>query len=227
MSLIYQPCIIKIDCRGTKMIVSSVKANKLCKPPGIGKDDSSSQRVGDEVADQMHLNGQGGMTEITTQPGDTLESIAKGNLKGTGQKVDLGNLLFEQKNILHENFDQIKAGMKGPEKDKNPEDFRTFRGRELPTGLQIKMQTTHTEHSMTPTNPMERQEMTPSSKEKGENTTSSNEELMQQMNNPNTTDYFAGAGNISDTQYALEMFSVGLNPDVVEGMAKYMKKQKS
>lgn len=209
------------------MKVSLVKANKLCKPPGIGKDDSSSRRVGDEVAEQMGANGQGGMTQIETQPGDTLQSIAKGHLMGSGQKVDIGSLLFEQRNILHQNQDKIKAGMKGGSKD--PKDFMTHRGRELPQGIKINLQTTHTQHSITPSNPVERSQLTPGSTTVDWDSASYADKQTvgtQQSNTMSGSNNFAGAGSMSDTQYALEMRDVGLSDDVKQGMNNFLSKKK-
>lgn len=213
------------------MIVSKIKANNLCKPPGIGKDDSSSRRVGNEVADQMIENGAKGMTQIETQPGDTLESVAKGHLQGSGQKVDLGNLLFEQHKILNDNHKQIKEKMRPGE---DPKDLRTFRGRELPQGIKINLSTTHTQFSNTPSDPVDRSQTDPSNRPNG----STNEEQYKAISGSTTADAtdeqnqldgdnsFAGAGSMSNTGYALELHNVGLSDDVKKGMNNFMKKNK-
>lgn len=208
------------------MKVSLVKANKLCKPPGIGKDDSSSRRIGNEVAEQMDAHGQNGMTQIETQPGDTLQSVAKGHLMGSGQKVDLGNLLSEQRKILHENKDQIKDGMKGSSKD--PNDFMTHRGRELPQGIKINLSTTHTQHSMTPADPQGRDQLTPgtTTQETDDRNIADQPTPAAQQNSLDSDNNFAGAGSMSETQYALDMMNVGLSDDVKQGMNNFLSKKK-
>lgn len=206
------------------MIVTKVGANKLTKPAGLNKDDSSSRRVAEDVSQQMEMNGAGGMTQIETGPGDTLESVAKGHLQGTGQKVDIGSLLFEQHKILNENYDQIASNVKD---GSNPKDFRTFKGRELPQGLKINLSTTHTQHSATPINPEERDETMPS---KADNDSLRDSEqldsTLDSVGTQNTADgnnFYAGAGSMSNTNYALEMFNVGLSNDTKMGMANYLK----
>ncbi|MEW5820624.1 MAG: hypothetical protein AB1782_10575 [Cyanobacteriota bacterium] len=206
------------------MIVSRIKGNNLCKPAGIGKDDSSSRRVADDVGEQMTQNGQNGMTQIETQPGDTLESVAKGHLQGSGQKVDLGNLLFEQRNILHQNWDQIQGNMKN--KSNNPKDLMTFRGMELPQGIKINLNETHTQYSNTPTNPVERSTLDPSQRPNGANETDNTTSDAAEAQNDSNNDSYAGAGVISNTGYALELHNVGLSDEVKQGMNKYMNKNK-
>ena len=208
------------------MKVSLVKANKLCQPGGIGKDDSSSRRIGDEVADQMDGHGQNGMTQIETQPGDTLQSVAKGHLMGSGQKVDVGSLLSEQRKILHENEDQIKGGMKGSSKD--PNDFMTHRGRELPAGIKIDLSTTHTQYSMTPASPENRDQLEPgSTTEETDDTNIADQPTDQTQDNKlDGKNNYAGAGSMSDTQYMMDMLSVGLSDDVKQGIHNFLSKKK-
>lgn len=204
------------------MIISPIKANKLCKPAGIGKDDSSSRRIANDVSEQMDANSSG-ISQIETGPGDTLESVAKGHLRGSGQKVDIGSMLFEQHKILSENYDQIKGGMKGKEKD--PENFRTFRGRELPQGIKINLNTNNTQHSMAPANPMERSQSSPSmqTKENEANDNKNQDDNIEAQNDSDSSNFYAGAGSISNTQYALEFQDVQLSDDVKKGMSKFFK----
>jgi hypothetical protein len=197
------------------MIVSKVKATNLCKPPGMGKDDSSSRRVAEDVSEQME-NSPNGIQQIETGPGDTLESVAKGHLKGSGQKMDLGNILFNQQKIVSDNYDQIQAGMK--DKGKNPEDFKTFRGRELPQGIKLNLETSHTQNSITPTNPMERDHSHATSGTKD----AQNADPVDQQNSAENDDKYSAAGSISNTQYALELQGISLSKETQQGMQKYL-----
>lgn len=206
------------------MIISKVKANNICKLPGGNKDDTTSRRVSDSVMEQMDNNGAGGMTQIETGPGDTLESIAKGNLGGTGQKVDKGNVLFEQSRIIQQNYKELKANMDDPNGD--PKDFKNFKGKELPQGMKINLTTNHTQHSNTPTFDMNSQDDDRIQGASPSMTKCSDVDMLSQMNSKYGNDYFAGAGSISDTSYALEMFGVALPNDAKVGVSQYLNKKK-
>jgi len=202
------------------MIVTKIKPSNLTTPPGIGKDDTSSRQVAEQVSEQQE-NNPSGITQIETGPGDTLESVAKGHLKGSGQKVDLGNL-HAQQNILSKNFDKIQENMDA-NGSKNPQDFRTFKGRELPQGIKLDLETSHTQNSITPANPMERSQP---SNTCGQNDDASDDtaktDPINQQNKSDNNNKYAGAGSISNTQYALEMQDIGLSEEVKEGMAKFL-----
>lgn len=197
------------------MMIRRLSANNITSPIGINKQDSSSDRVSDEVSGNMQ-NNPGGATQIETQPGDTLESVAKGSLSGSGQKMDIGNLLFEQKNIVSKNFDKLKQGM-GP--NESPNDFRTLRGKELPSGIKLDLQTTHTQNSLTPANPMER---SPNAASTTSDNDQSQQDPMKTQNNSQSNSY-AGAGSISDTQYAIEMQNISLSDEAMDGVRKYLR----
>lgn len=203
------------------MMVTKIKSPQLTKPAGIGIDDTTSRRVSGEVAENMD-NNPGGMTQIETGPGDTLESIAKGHLQGSGQKVDLGNMLFEQSKIISENRDEIAKNSRDGTK---PDDFRTFKGRELPQGIKINLSTSHTPNSITPANPQDRnQSQSTSGKNKDQESADSLGYLdpLGAQSLCNDDNFYAGAGSISETRYALEYQNVGLSDEAKKGMAKYL-----